>query len=426
MRVVPRLAVASLLVTVLAGLGTASGAQTEPLPDTFTISARADGLLVELYLPQTPLIGTGGGLVDLSSASAQSLVNSLGRSTAYAGAPYPGEIIVGVPGLINGLGAGGLPPAPDYPLYVNSDFPAEPARRAEFGPYVLEAASESLTSGSSVEAGGSSGTVALGAISATAESFIDEESGLLVAEATSTVDPIAIGDLLSVGRIETRVRMEARPGELPEVMSSTDLGTITVAGIKVGLTDLGLELAGPLPGVGTGALTGLLSAADIEIEIVPAVQTETTYVSEGLRISHETEVPALGTVGVSYVVGRASVSISSVVSEPPATGELVPPVDERTAPPAAAPGPVPVDGLVLSSPLTPEVVAAPRPAPAPASARFVPSTLSLDAGRFYAAIVGAALVALIASRFLGVFGVRVWPRQVAPPPNAVRLRLPRS
>ncbi len=431
MRTLSRL-LGSAAVALIIGLSCPPvvGAQAVPLPDSYTISARADGFLMEYFLPQTPLVGTGGGLVDVSSASAQALVNSLGRSTAYASAPYPGEILVGLPGLANGLGAGDLPPVPDYPLYVNADYPAEPARRAELGPYVLAAESGEIASSGSMTVGVSStDDLKIGAVNATADSWIDESSGLLVAEAWSASDPISIGGLLSIGKIETHARMEAMPGEAPEVVASIDLGTISIAGVKVGLTQDGFEVAGPLPGVSAAVLTDLLASADITFEVVPAVKTDTTYVSEGLRIEYGAEVPAVGTVRVSFLLGRVSVSISSAVSAALPSGELGPPVEAALTP---TPDAVVFDEPSIPSPVLPVPAITPEPAPTgttpsmatPVSAGFERSPIDLRAGRFYLAIVAVAFVTLAASRVLGVFGIQIWPRDVAVPASAVRLQLP--
>lgn len=428
-RTITSLAVFASVLGLLMGVGPGvARAQVSSVPDTYTVSARADGLMVETYVPQAPLIGTGGGMVDVSSASAQALVDSIGRSTAYASAPYPGDIVVGLPGLVNGLGAGELPPVPDYPLYVNSDFPAEPARRGELGPYVLDARSDALESVGSVAIGMSSESLKVGAVNARSEASVDEVTGALVARAWSSVDPIAVGGLLSIGKIETVVRMEMLVGEEPKIEASTDLGTITIAGIKVGITDEGLVLGAPIPGLSipgaTAGLSALLAQAGIDLEVLPAVKTDTSYTSQGLRISYGTEVPVVGETRVSVVVGRATVSVSAAVAPAPADPEAV--IDLPAAPvDMGGLLPAQVDGLDLSLPW--EVAAAPVTPAGPnvvqPATQIVRSTLDLGTTRFYTSLVIAALVSLAASRALGAFGVRVGARPSVPRPS-VRLQLP--
>src|SRR5690606_22680904 len=95
---------------VLAGAGD-SRAET-----TFDATAAAYGVWATASNPNFPL----GVVPEGSGPTAQARLSALPRSSALASFPYPGDGLVGLPGLIGAL-APGFPPLPDYPLYANSE-----------------------------------------------------------------------------------------------------------------------------------------------------------------------------------------------------------------------------------------------------------------------------------------------------------------
>ena len=88
-------------------------------------------------------------LVDPGSSIAQSTLDSLGTSIAYASTPYPGETVVGAPLLA------GLSPVapPDYPFYASSTYPTTPHGHASGGTISLDATSAAASSQSTATDG---------------------------------------------------------------------------------------------------------------------------------------------------------------------------------------------------------------------------------------------------------------------------------
>ena len=85
------------------------------------VSARADAMAVEYINTSSPVFGSEPVIYG-TPASAASLVDSVGQSTAWAAAPYPGDIMVGAADNGNGTLVGaGLPGIfASYPFYVET------------------------------------------------------------------------------------------------------------------------------------------------------------------------------------------------------------------------------------------------------------------------------------------------------------------
>src|SRR6185295_14860787 len=79
-----------------------------------------------------------GQVLFATPATAQAVLDSLGASQAFAGAPYPGDFAVNFPNTANGLTSAGLP---DYPFYASSSHPAAPESERRVGLNALSARS---------------------------------------------------------------------------------------------------------------------------------------------------------------------------------------------------------------------------------------------------------------------------------------------
>jgi hypothetical protein len=286
-------------------------AVAQTVSNGYAVSAQADTLGLQFIAKDAPVISIGGGEVFFATpSSAQSRFDSLGASTSYASAPYPGALIVSLPGTLNGLGAGKLPPAPGYPLYVASSYPTAPSASQDVGPYGIHAKSSENATDAEARIGVS--TFPPQVVSATSRTSVarDSNSGTLTATAVAEITPFSVSNLLRIGDIRGTAIATYDPSAnagKPHLSSSLSIGTITVAGTELGLTDKGLTVAGhPVLPVDVSGLTSLLAAAGIQVDYVPAQRTNTSITSAGVRITFQKVFPDLGLTTVRLVVGQVS------------------------------------------------------------------------------------------------------------------------
>src|SRR5437879_11180923 len=112
--------------------------------------------------------------------------------------------------------------------------------------------------------------------------------------------------------VESHASVASGPGgDKPTMSSSFEVGTMTVGGVKVGVTDKGFIVgpsANPRPDL--GSLKPVLSAAGMEIEFLPTETTATGIVSAGMRITAKQTFPVQGPVKETWTVGRVRVSLN--------------------------------------------------------------------------------------------------------------------
>ena len=325
-------------------MGPESSAQTAEGPPPFTATAAARGAAVQVTLPGAPATDAP---VDASGPAAQALVNSLSTSQAYAAFPFPGELVVGAPGLITGfLAAGGfpvdLPTLPSYPFVASSDATTNAEDTVGAGPYELRAHSERDrseargTGGLRLEA---AGNAALVEASATVEI---ESDGGVVAEAVSDAQALTVGPL-TIGQI--RSVATARLDKFGTVTTETSLSVagLRIGGIPVEVRTDGLGVGEALVPLHVGStLDSILAGAGIHLEFVPAQPTTSGVVGEALQISmpvdgslagarEGTMTVTLGSVSVDLSPGATAPSVRS------APASVAPPVS-LTSPPEAGRG----------------------------------------------------------------------------------------
>jgi hypothetical protein len=176
---------------------------------------------------------------------AQSRLTSLGASNGFASFPYPGDVVVGVPGLVKSLLFPGLP-VPDLPIYVSSAAGDPPASKSAPG---LDLRSES-------SAGRSTSTAILGTAGAgaNANSKIEEnDDGSVVASGTVTVDVAKGLGLFSVSGLESAVTATLGTDGKIVTTSRQTIGRIVVPGLSLTLPT---EIP-PNPPVPLGLIPGL-------------------------------------------------------------------------------------------------------------------------------------------------------------------------
>ncbi|HVW32106.1 MAG TPA: hypothetical protein VHL53_06170, partial [Acidimicrobiia bacterium] len=245
---------------------------------TFSAVAAADAVRVTLVQPGVTLTKT---LVDLGGPSAQSSVNSLGESRAFASYPYPGDTVIATPGLLRG--AGNIP-APAYPLYAASDYPAVPEDEAGDGPYALRAQSSDATSESTATVGlRIDGLGDLG-LSRSESRAVAAADGVRAHARTETsafsVGPLRIGHVLS-----TADTVLGRDGQLTRRAETVITGAM-VGNAPVESTAGGLSVAGAAgPAADFSALNTALAGAGITVEVLPKSETASGVTSPALQVT---------------------------------------------------------------------------------------------------------------------------------------------
>src|SRR5438445_6738615 len=106
-----RRAVAAIAAACVLGAGGIALPRHASAESSFNGVAGADGVRLTVFNATAPVAQTP---VDGGGPTAQASLDSLGSSKAFASYPYPGDILIAVPGLLAGLT--GLPAPPGYPL----------------------------------------------------------------------------------------------------------------------------------------------------------------------------------------------------------------------------------------------------------------------------------------------------------------------
>jgi hypothetical protein len=401
---------ASLLVFALpAAIGVPS-ASAQVTPGVYNLVASGDTTSFEWNVQKAPLVAPQVAFVSPGSVGIE--LNSYGDSKGFAGAPFFGATVEGAGGLANGLGQGRIPPLPStLPGYVTSSNPVAPASTASNGPYTLQAQSDEHSSSATAGIAGVSGQPTFLATTAHALGNFDSPTGALTAAAESITEPFEIGSLVTVGKIRSFAQMVLnQDGKL--VPSSTfDVGTITVAGVKLGLTDQGVQIADKsATPVSLGQLNDALAPSGISFKLLSGVTTPTSVISDGLQITLAHDVPAEGATSEVITLGHASAQLKYTLVK-----------NSLTAPVTGALGGVignPPSGSDLAGlgelPSTVGLV----PGTAPAAVELQPQAVTtagqsrllsdarMDFGHWYLVLLVAGLSLTLGSRLIGLFGIR--------------------
>lgn len=395
------------------------GAQRAPNL-SFGVVARADAMAVEVRNTSFPLV-TDGIVAFASPATSQALISSAGESRAFASAPYAGDLIVNLPGTVNGLAGGGFPPLPSYPLIARSNHPLDPAEDEVVGPYGISATSDANQSTGEARIGVVTGTTDLLASHSTASASIDADTGTVTGRAATRIEGFSVGPLLRLGTISASATLTRAPDGDLEPTTQFSVGTITIAGIELGLTSDGLQLgSNAIPLGGVDALLDQLSATGLGLRYLPSETSANGIISAGLELSYSLPVPGLGPVTVVLTLGRVSATAQVTTI---GTAPAPPNVGADSAPTVATSG----GGLDLGSPVITDTGAVERPsqpvAPIPASAGT-----ELRLGGIYLAVVLAAVALLGGSRTFSLIGIgghmRPDPRLIPTPRHVLDLTEP--
>jgi hypothetical protein len=295
-QVVRVLGVTALALGAVGGLHDAtSGAEGS---STFALRARADSVGVQLIAKDAPAVSIGGGEVAfVTPASAQSELDSLGGSRSFASSPYPGDLVISLPGTVSGLLGGVSFPVPGYPFFVTSEHPVQPDADEEVGPYSIAAHSAAGESHAEAHVGLSTAPPQVVSVTSRTSVSRDPATGRAEAVATTEVAPLSVSAVLRLGDVRATASVSIDPARPDAVVkrSSLSVGTVTVAGVELGLTDQGLSAGGTsLVPVDLSAVTALLAGSGVSIEVLPAQETATSVTSAGLRVTFQQVFPTLG------------------------------------------------------------------------------------------------------------------------------------
>jgi hypothetical protein len=342
-----QLAAVAVLVVGLGGMAASSraGAQSGNTgssgsgnTNTFNLSAQANALDVLLTDPSLPLSGDLNYEVGPWGASAT--VNSLGESLSDAGAPYSPSIDT-LPGTVNGIGAGDLPPLPPLPGYVSASFPSTPNNSQSQAGYdissmaALDNAKGTVSLG--VQPSGSPNSTFFASAQTTAN-----PDGSVSLNASAGMDLLDFGQLLDVGNVSSSLSMTQQSNQQPKITSQTSLGTITLLGQASGLVGKGVSVLGvgvPI-NIDTaliGTLNTLLAKTGFKFTYLPVTYTYTDGTSStgsspessktlqavdsgALQVTFSQNLPSQGQVTLSATLGRVYLSTTNTPGIGPTTG----------------------------------------------------------------------------------------------------------
>ena len=391
-----RVPASALLIGAAMALGTLGlHADEARAASGFGATASAFAARVTLHVEKAPISPT---LVDVGGPGAQAALDSLGTTEGLAAFPYPGDLVLNLPGLAAGLGpqlpslvsgvagtiGGSLglphdvvglldqiqipseliepivanaPSVPPYPFVARADpFTPKDSQDLGFG-HLAAGATAASASASAVSEPGASGAnlVPLEAHASVRTS----ENGDVVAEASGTTTGLQVGPV-KLGTVSStaRVTRSSDGRVLPE--TSFSVSAIELAGLDVGLTTDGFTVAGvPVPAPLAATLNQILQSSGIELAVLPSQVTETSVVAGGLRITRTQDLGSLGMGQLTTTLGQSSVTLalSPLTGSPPSPGGLgAGSADPSTSsggaglPAAAGPGSTPGSSSVALTP----------------------------------------------------------------------------
>jgi len=358
---------------ILLLLPTGAGAQGEPTVRPVAARASAEGVRVSLAAPGYLLVDVP---VDTGGPVVQSVYEPFGERTAYAAAPFPGELVTNLPGLLQAFGGPALPVT--YPLIASATDPSTPSQDVEdpSGTYTLHAEAAAAGAASSAKVAPNPPSPGSG-MHATSKSTL-EKDGAVRAKASTSVDGLVIAGILDMGVVRSTVEA-ALPADAttPTVQRSLDISGASVGGISVRFGEQGIEVAGTqVPGTGASAATDAVNAA------LKAAQLE-------VRVVRGTDVPGGGNGDVVEIVSKRTLPLpgnpeGTITVRIGGASAAILTGDQAPAPPATgSAGPVPSDGprpvgpgsgnIALDSPVTPGASVAPGPGSVPAGDASTPA-----------------------------------------------------
>ena len=374
------------------------------VPNGFILSASAVALGVQVIGATLPL-APGGEDAFLSPASTQSYLDST-RSNGYASAPFPGNFIISLPTTVDGLTSGSFPPIPSYPFYVASTDPTTPTAGDAVGPYQISASSNPTASSGDAKIGLSTSSPQVASTTSLSSVSRDPTTGIAEAvQASTEIAPLQLNSILSLGDVNSSVTLTYDPSNPTAGVTEKDsfsVGTVTIAGVQLGLTSQGLTLPGgvKIP-LNLSALQKLLAATGLSIQYLPLTRTATSLTSAGVEVSFNKTLPTAGNTTVNIVLGQVSATLNpgTAVPSSPETDVVAPlPSDQSTSLGGGLPTSLPIASGVTPTTSAPSAAGqTPVRGPQTQILGFIPAHLN-DVSLLYLSLALAGLLALVGSR----------------------------
>jgi hypothetical protein len=261
------------------------GAGAESVPGDWVANARASAVDIGA-------VTTGGFIVDRFDPSAALAVSNLETgaqvAASLASAPYPSEVGQQFPGLVygilqntlpyNGIPVPALNEAPSWPFTIrssaNGSDPASASSGGETSPVWLKTQSaDRSTSGHAATGGSAPGVFSI--MRMNAQSSADAGSAAkAVVNAVSTIENLAIGDALKIGKIRTELTITQQSGGKPDVKVKREIAGLSVGGQAADMGPDGF----PQP------MLDALKAAGIELRVGEQKDSYGRVVASGLVI----------------------------------------------------------------------------------------------------------------------------------------------
>jgi hypothetical protein len=322
-------------------------------PAGFGASSSAFGARVAITISKAPLVPN---IVDAGGPLAQTTLDSLGTSISLASFPYPGDVVLNLPGLLAGLGpqAPGLvsgipgliganipglpssvldllsqvqlpgelieplvasaPPLPPYPFAAQADS-FTPHQEVDLGVGKLTAeASTERVSASATSAPGASGTLL---VPLEAHSTIEQhDDGSVVVESTGSISGLRVGPIV-IGSVTSTARITRSADGTVDKESSFRASAIQVGALTVDLTPDGMVIGGnPVPAPIASTVNGALAAAGLQLKVLPKVETASAVVASGLELIRPQDFGPLGTGTIKLILGQSSATLDNAVAGP--------------------------------------------------------------------------------------------------------------
>jgi hypothetical protein len=407
-----------------------------PNPNTYDLSALANSLDVLVTDPNLPVSSLL--TIEAGPYGASASLNSLGISESDAGAPYS-PAVASLPGTVNGLGSGFLPPLPSLPGYVSANYPGTPSDNQTQGGYAITSSSSATDAKGAVAIGVQPAGSNNATLFASAETVANSD-GSVDASASAGLDALSFGQLFDLANVSSSVSLNEQASSEPTVTSQTNLGTITLLGAATGLSSSGLNVLGLNVPIDInkeviGTLNTLLASSGIKFTYLPETITYTdgtqstgstvdssktleSIDSGALRVTVSKNLGSQGNIVVSFTVGRTYVTTTDTPAFAPSTSDegtgldlggiasspsSVVPFDEGSS----GVGSLPTVSSGVTGSTTPVTT---TPAPSPHTLAVQP-TYAIEKGpsaeSLYLMLILVALAMLLGSQAVRVFAVRL-------------------
>jgi hypothetical protein len=306
--------------------------------NTYNLSAEANALDVLVTDPSAPL--SGDLAYEAGPWGASATIDSLGESMSDAGAPYSPSV-ASLPGTINGIGSGNVPPLPPIPGYVSASYPSTPNNTQTQGGYQIASTASANSAKGAVSLGVQPSGSPNATFFASAQTSANGDGSVSV-NASAGMDALDFGQLFDLGNVSSTLSMTQQANQPPTVTSQTSLGTITLLGQGSGLNATGLSALGEgtpidINSAVLGALNTLLAGEGVTFTYVPETFTYTdgststgstpetgktlqAIDSGALQVVVTQNLPSQGPTSVSMTLGRVYASTTDTPGIGPTTG----------------------------------------------------------------------------------------------------------